>query len=200
MLVCAQTAVSVFWVIFVRHHFEAAPLAATWYLFVVQISGSLGRIFLSALSDHVQGGRRRVVLSCLALTPVAVLATISLPASLHGLPVLVGSAFTGLFCFGWYGPWVVWLSESAGNGNVGEIIGSAMAINQVAIALTPLIFGLAIDLADSPAIPMLFLCVALAAVFVWNHVCPVGGDVGQTAMPSGKVTSRSAANDHRNNQ
>ncbi|AOJ94840.1 hypothetical protein WK22_17795 [Burkholderia multivorans] len=198
MLVCMQTAVSVFWVTLVQYHFGAAPLAATWYLFVVQMSGSLGRICLSGLSDHVRGGRRRVVLACLALTPVAVLATMLLPASSHGLPVVIGSAFTGLFCFGWYGPWAVWLSESAGRENVGEIIGSAMAINQVAIASTPLLFGLAIDLANSTAIPVFSLCGALAAVFVWNRIFSLEEEMDHTAMPSGKQTGRMVENDYRN--
>ncbi|WP_144152856.1 MFS transporter [Paraburkholderia sp. BCC1885] len=188
MLVSGQTAVSVFWVLFVRHRFGVAPPEATWSLFVVQMSGSLARIGLSALSDHIADGRRRVVLLCLALMPVALLVGALLPASFRGLPVVVCSVVTGVFCFGWYGPWIIWLSESTGDENVGEVIGGAMAINQLAIAVTPFIFGLVADATGTPSAPLLCLCGTLGTFFAWNHLYPVSRRASQQRTSAGRPT------------
>ncbi|VWD12278.1 major facilitator superfamily protein [Burkholderia lata] len=174
MLVAVQTAVAVFWIMFVQRRFDLMPAAAAWSLFVVQMSGSLGRILLSALSDHIRGGRRRVVIICMVLAPAALLATALLPASCRGLPILACAAFSGFFCFGWYGPWVVWLSESTDHNKVGEVIGAAMAVNQVAIAAVPLIFGMVADMTGTPTVPLMCLSAGLFAVFVWDRLCPVG--------------------------
>ena len=166
-LAAAQTTISIFWAIFVRHHFEVTASMAVWSLFIVQISGALGRVALSALSDHSWWGRRRVVILCLALTPLALLATVF---SYGGLSVLLCSAFAGFFCFGWYGPWVVWLSESVGREKVGEVIGAAMAISQIGIATVPLLFGLAADAVGTPMMPLLCLVAMLGAALLWDWI------------------------------
>jgi len=194
VLAAAQTTISIFWAIFVRRHFDVTVSMAVWSLFMVQISGALGRVALSALSDRGGWGRRRVVILCLALTPMALLVTVLLPSSHRDLSVLLCSAFTGFFCFGWYGPWIVWLSESVGREKVGEVIGAAMAISQVGIAAVPWFFGLAADAAGTPMLPLLCLVVMLGAVWLWDRVWPLRAlDRACASTPPGQGLSQKIA-------
>src|SRR5262249_32864300 len=55
------------------------------------------------------------------------------------------AAWLGFFGFGWYGPWVAYVSESAPPDRVGFALGLAMAINQVAIIASPPLLGLLRD-------------------------------------------------------
>jgi predicted MFS family arabinose efflux permease len=173
MLAGLQMVVSVFWAMFVQHRFELTASVAAWSLFIVQMSGALGRVMLSALSDHIRGGRRRVVISCLALAPVALLVTALLPMSYRDLTVPACAAVIGFLSIGWYGPWVVWLSESAEHKNVGEVISAAMAVNQVTIAIAPFVFGLVTDAAGTPTLPLLCLAGGLGLVFLWELMRPI---------------------------
>jgi len=57
-------------------------------------------------------------------------------------PVLAALAiWLGFFGFGWYGPWIALVSEAAPPGQIGFMIGLAMAINQLAVVTAPPIFG-----------------------------------------------------------
>ena len=55
----------------------------------------------------------------------------------------------GFFGIGWYGPWVAHVAESAPPGRTGFVLGSAMAVNQIAIILAPPGLGLLKDLTGS---------------------------------------------------
>jgi len=167
-LVGAQTAISVFWAIFVQRRFGYSPTDAAWFLFVVQLSGSAGRVVLSAVSDRIADGKRRLVTLCLGATPVALIAASSLPVQSAMWTVATFSALLGVFCFGWYGPWVVWLSDSAEQGQVGEVLGAAMAVNQIAIASIPVVFGFVSDAARNPALPWYCISVLLGLAFGWS--------------------------------
>lgn len=150
-MVGVQATIAVFWALFTHHHFGLSVSMASWQLFAVQLGGAIGRVVLSAISDRVHDGRRRMVLIC-ALVTLAVLAlTVSLPIGTKAWGILVCSAVIGAFSFGWYGSWVVWLSDIAGPAHVGQVLGAAMAVNQVAIASVPLAFGFFLDLAPYPA-------------------------------------------------
>src|SRR5690606_4008001 len=72
-MVGVQACLTVFWVLLVRQKFNLSIPAAAWQLFVVQLSGAFGRVVLSAISDHVKDGRRRVVLACALVTLMALL-------------------------------------------------------------------------------------------------------------------------------
>lgn len=168
VLVGAQTAISIFWAIFAQRRFGYSPTDAAWVLFIVQLSGSAGRIVLSAISDRIADGKRRFVTLCLGITPVALVAAASLPAHSATWVVVTFSALVGVCCFGWYGPWVVWLSDSAEDGQVGEVLGAAMAINQIAIASVPAIFGFVSDIVSAPALPWYCISGLLGLAFAWT--------------------------------
>ena len=65
------------------------------------------------------------------------------------LPVALLLAWLGFFGFGWYGPWVAYVAESAPPEKTGFALGLAMAINQVAIVLVPPALGLLRDATHS---------------------------------------------------
>ncbi|MGS1117441.1 MFS transporter [Castellaniella sp. UC4442_H9] len=150
-MVGVQATIAVFWAVFAHQHFGLSISMAAWQLFVVQLSGAFGRVLLSAISDRMKDGRRRMVLICALVTLAALALAVNLPAGVDVLVILTCSGVIGAFSFGWYGPWVVWLSDCAGPTHVGQVLGAAMSINQVSIALAPLIFGFLLDLARYPA-------------------------------------------------
>lgn len=149
-MVGVQATIAVFWALFTHQHFGLSLPMASWQLFAMQLSGAAGRVLLSAISDRVHDGRRRVVLACALVTLAALALAVSLPTGTNAGVILVCSAMIGTFGFGWYGPWVVWLSDGAEPAHVGRVLGAAMSVNQVAIALSPLMFGFLLDLAPYP--------------------------------------------------
>jgi MFS family permease len=165
-MVGVQATIAVFWALFTHQRFGLSISMAAWQLFVVQLSGAFGRVLLSAISDHVDDGRRRMVLICALMTLAALSLAVNLPGGVNVLVILACSAVIGAFSFGWYGPWVVWLSDCAGPAHVGQVLGAAMSINQISIALAPLVFGFLLDLAPYPTSAWLSVAVLLILAVV----------------------------------
>ncbi|MFS8172355.1 hypothetical protein [Vreelandella titanicae] len=79
---------------------------------------------------------------------VGLLVLVWLP--LHSTLMLSGlMAWLGFFGFGWYGPWVAYVAESAPADKTGFVLGLAMAINQLAIVSIPPLLGWLLDISDS---------------------------------------------------
>ncbi|WP_406016109.1 MFS transporter [Streptomyces sp. NBC_00984] len=55
----------------------------------------------------------------------------------------------GFFGFGWYGPWLAYVTESAPPGRTGFALGLAMSVNQIAIVVVPPALGLLKDVTHS---------------------------------------------------
>jgi len=180
-MVGVQATIAVFWALFAHQHFGLSVSMASWQLFVVQISGAVGRVVLSAISDRVHDGRRRMVLTCALTTLAALSLAVNLPVGTNVRVIFACSAVTGAFSFGWYGPWVVWLSDGAGPAHVGQVLGAAMSVNQVSIALTPLIFGFLLDLAPHRAAAWL----SAVALLILAAVGAMRGSGRGPSMPIG---------------
>ena len=80
------------------------------------------------------------------------------------VPLIVLSLALGFFAFGWYGPWVVFVAETAPAGAMGLTLALAMTANQVAIVIAPPIFGSLLDLSGGYTVPWLVMAAALAIV------------------------------------
>ncbi|WP_186207280.1 MFS transporter [Burkholderia gladioli] len=145
VMVAAQTAVSMFWILFVERHFGVSFFRGAELLVVVQMAGTVGRVALSALSDRFIHGRQRVVYGAAAVIVIMLVLMNVMPIALSSWALGLASSIIGFFGFGWYGPWVVWLSETCAADEVGEVLAAAMALNQVAIAVTPFAFGFLLD-------------------------------------------------------
>jgi MFS family permease len=59
--------------------------------------------------------------------------------------VSVFMALTGFFAYGWYGPWVAYVAETAPADRKGFALGMAMTANQISVVLVPPIIGLSRD-------------------------------------------------------
>ncbi|WP_166931048.1 MFS transporter [Asaia sp. As-1742] len=136
-LVSIQTTVSIFWVIYLQRKAALSLAPAADDFFRIQMAGAAGRIILSwAASRFHRGPRRTVILCCVGVACLLPLTMVLSVASCFPARVAFGIVL-GFFVFGWYGPWVTWLAELAPPHSVGEMLGLAMAFNQIAIAATP---------------------------------------------------------------
>ena len=175
VMITIQTVSLMFLALYLRDQFSLPLVVGASHLLVMQLAGAVGRILLAAWSDHVREGRASIVLFT-ALGTVCGLAALGL-LSIHGSSsfMFLVSAWLGFFSFGWYGPWVAWVSELSLNERLGATLGIAMAINQLAIVLTPILFGWLVDESSGYAVPggllfvTLMIYIIYAGVLLWRR-------------------------------
>ncbi|MGW5860789.1 MFS transporter [Streptomyces sp. NPDC055239] len=161
----------------VLHLHETASVGAgpaALVLVAVQGAGVVGRIALAARSDRGGSGRRGSLVLCMAavLMGMAVLMT---PLGRSPAIACCALLWLGFFGFGWYGPWVTHVTESAPPERVGFALGLAMSVNQIAIVVMPPLLGLLKDLADS-FVPAWGLLAAMTAVALASSARSCGRD------------------------
>ncbi|SDM47009.1 Sugar phosphate permease [Franzmannia pantelleriensis] len=146
-LISVQYGILVFTVLYLHSRLQMDVLQAATLLFVAQAAGVTGRIALAAWSDRCRS-RYFPVMVCMLAASVGLMVLIWLP---FGSPFMLGClmAWLGFFGFGWYGPWVAYVAESAPPDKTGFALGLAMAINQVAIVSVPPLLGWMLDLSGS---------------------------------------------------
>lgn len=147
-LVSAQFCLTVYLPLDLRDRFGIPVATGVKLLFAAQFAGAAARVILAAWSDRSRGGR----FFPLAISMGAIVLGIALWLAAPGAPLWVVAALAawlGFFGFGWYGPWIALVSEAAPRGQIGFMIGLAMAINQVFVALVPPAFGAVRDATGS---------------------------------------------------
>ena len=125
------------------------PLArGAGMLALSQLCGGMGRIGLAALGDRLAGsGGRHVPLNlCFGAAALGLVCLLLLPAGTSMSVLFVLSAWLGFFAMGWYGPWVACIAHAAPKEMLGLTLGVAMALNQLAIVVTPPLLGKLHDL------------------------------------------------------
>ncbi|MGN8344215.1 MFS transporter [Pseudomonas sp. SMV71] len=143
-LTASQYAISVFLVLHLHTSLGIDAITATTMFFVVLGAGIVGRIALAAWSDRCTAGRYYPVLICLgAVTLILTL----LPFLVTKNIIIMGTvmALTGFFAYGWYGPWVAYVAETAPIDRKGFALGMAMTANQISVVLVPPMVGLSRD-------------------------------------------------------
>lgn len=173
-LISVQYGVLVFTALYLHDTLNITITQAAIFLFIAQCAGVAGRILLAAWSDRCRLGRYFPVLVCMVAVIVGLLILIATPFSSS---IFLGGlfAYLGFFSFGWYGPWVAYVAESAPPDKTGFALGLAMAINQVAIVTVPPLLGLLIDLTHSyiPGWTILILMTFLALLgTAWSRSKP----------------------------
>ncbi|MEU6790179.1 MFS transporter [Nonomuraea wenchangensis] len=152
-LVAVHSSIGALTVLHLHETASLAPGTAALVFVAVQAAGAAGRICLAAWSDrgrpsasgrHLRSGRYSSVLACLVAVAVG-LAALATPAGHSPVAASLLFVWLGFFGIGWYGPWVAHLAESAPPGRTGFALGSAMAVNQIAVILTPPALGLLTD-------------------------------------------------------
>lgn len=115
---------------------------------VAQVGGIAGRILWGLASDRVFAGRRKpplLLITGLGLVTALTLALLPRPAPLAVFAL--AALLAGLSLIGWQGLWVTAMGELAGPARVGAVTGFGLTFVAVAIAASPPLYGLVIDLA-----------------------------------------------------
>ena len=162
-LISVQYGVGILTVLHLHQSSSVGASKAALVLAASQGAGVAGRICLAAWSDRSRSGRYAIVLVCMVAV-IAGLAVLMTPAGKG--PVVASGVFVwlGFFGFGWYGPWVAYVTEAAPPGKTGFALGLAMSVNQIAIVTVPPVLGLLVDLTSSftPAWLLLSLLTVVA--------------------------------------
>jgi MFS family permease len=112
--------------------------------------GIVGRLFWGWFSDRTVSQGRKPLLIALNLTGLAIaLALFATPGSAPLGVFLVYSAIVGFAVIGYQGLWVTVIAEIAGPRRVGAATGFAVTFTQVAITLTPPVYGFIADQAGT---------------------------------------------------
>jgi MFS family permease len=125
-------------------------VSASLLVSLANATGIVGRITWGALSDRALSRGRKPLL--LALNVSGLTAAVLLFATPHRAPVWVFvalAALAGFALIGYQGLWITLLAEMAGPRRVGAATGFAVTFTQMAISLTPPVFGLIADVAGT---------------------------------------------------
>jgi predicted MFS family arabinose efflux permease len=148
-MVSAQFAVLSYFMLYLRDVHGVPLTQGAWLLFTAQMCGVAGRVVLARWSDRIPAGRLPAVRAAIVATALGMLLLAFLPEDLS-LPALgVVAGVVGFWSFGWYGPWVVYVADSAGGQAVGLTLALAMTANQLGLVAAPPLFGLVLDIADA---------------------------------------------------
>ncbi|WP_433136833.1 MFS transporter [Actinomadura nitritigenes] len=162
-LISVQYGVAVLAVLHLHQASSVGTGRAALVLVASQGAGVAGRICLAAWSDRSSSGRYAIVLVCMVAV-IAGLVVLMTPAG--RAPAVASGIFVwlGFFGFGWYGPWVAYVTDAAPPGKTGFALGLVMSVNQIAIVTVPPMLGLLVDLTSSftPAWALLSLLTIIA--------------------------------------
>ncbi|WP_262061591.1 MFS transporter [Streptomyces sp. STR69] len=196
-LISVQSGVGILTVLYLHDVASVGAGPAALVLVVVQIAGVAGRIVLAARSDRGTAGRYATVRLCMVAVVVG-MAVLLTPPGRSTAVACCALVWLGFFGFGWYGPWVAHVTESAPPGRTGFALGLAMSVNQIAIVAVPPVLGLLTDLTGGFAAAWgLLIAMVLAALTIsaraergrrphrlragHDHNCP---ETGATSCPS----------------
>ncbi|MDV9169804.1 MFS transporter [Streptomyces sp. W16] len=144
-LISVQCGVGILTVLYLHDVASVGAGPAALVLVVVQIAGVAGRVVLAARSDRRASGRYATVRLCMVAV-IAGMAVLLTPPGRSTAVACCALVWLGFFGFGWYGPWVAHVTESAPPGRTGFALGLAMSVNQIAIVAVPPVLGLLTDL------------------------------------------------------
>ncbi|MFE0130069.1 MFS transporter [Streptomyces sp. NPDC059037] len=147
-LITVQYAVGVLSVLHLHRTTSLAAGTAALVLVVAQGVGVAGRVCLAAWSDRSGSGRHASVMICM-IAVIAGMVALMTPAGRSPAVACAVFVWLGFFGYGWYGPWVAYVAESAPPGKTGFALGLAMSVNQIAVVLAPPALGLLIDVTGS---------------------------------------------------
>ncbi|WP_245239198.1 MFS transporter [Streptomyces sp. MZ04] len=175
-LISVQYAVGVLTVLHLHRTTSLAAGTAALVLVVSQGVGVAGRVCLAAWSDRSGSGRYASVMICM-IAVIAGMVALMTPAGRSPAVACAVFVWLGFFGYGWYGPWVAHVAESAPPGKTGFALGLAMSVNQIAIVLAPPALGLLIDLTGSftPAWGVLAAMTAVALMATAHGERPRAG-------------------------
>lgn len=178
-LISVQYGILIFTALYLYDLLDLSITAAATLLLIAQGAGVAGRIILAAWSDRCKFGRYFPVLICMLAVILGLIVLVWSPLrSFWMLSILV--SWLGFFGFGWYGPWVAYVADSAPSDKTGFALGLAMAINQVAIVIMPPALGLLKDVTHS-YLPGWSILIAMTLTAL---LCTAWSTFGSSKTPS----------------
>jgi MFS family permease len=150
-------------------HQNAGLRLATGSLLVAVANGVgiLGRIFWGAASDRILSHGRKPVL--LVVNATALASALVLFATPRSAPIgvfAIVAAFAGFALIGYQGLFITMVAESAGPARVGAATGFVVTFIQLAIAISPPVYGLVADATGTYRAIWAVLAGVLLAAFI----------------------------------
>lgn len=161
-LISVQCGVGILTVLYLHERASVGAGPAALVLVAVQGAGVVGRVALAARSDRGRSGRFGSLVLCMAAV-LAGMAVLMTPPGRSPAVACCTLVWLGFFGFGWYGPWVAHVSESAPPDRTGFALGLAMSVNQISLVVMPPVLGLLKDLTGS-FVPVWGLLSAMTAL------------------------------------
>nr|WP_280166394.1 MFS transporter [Priestia aryabhattai]MDH3113734.1 MFS transporter [Priestia aryabhattai]MDH3127362.1 MFS transporter [Priestia aryabhattai] len=142
--------------------------SAGMLLSVTLLGGMIGRIALAWLSDHVYNGNRRTPLQATVWVTVGLIIAISYIGFTLPFWLLAAVCFSlGFFAIGWFSLFIVLIAEKADGRFIGLTVSIALTLNQFAIVLAPIWFGLLVDWFRSYALAFSTVACFIACGGIW---------------------------------
>jgi len=162
-LVASQYAILTFFMLYLRDDQSIALVDGAWLMFVAQLCGVAGRVILAAWSDRAGTSRFRLVVASMLAVGAGLVVLAVVNARVPWPALILIAAWLGFFGLGWYGPWVAFVADVSPRESLGLALGTAMALNQIAIVAAPPLLGLLHDLTGGYTAVWGSLVVLLAA-------------------------------------
>lgn len=146
-LVSLQFILVAHYITFLNNKLGISLTVAGIYLAIVQFSGMLGRITMAWISDKFYNGNRlKPLLFCIWFTVGMIIFLLFIDKGVPSWIVVLLSILLGFFSIGWYSLYIVQISETSPNNQVAFTVSVGLTLNQMAIVVMPILFGLAIDI------------------------------------------------------
>lgn len=142
--------------------------SAGMLLSVTLLGGMVGRIVLAWVSDYVYNGNRRTPLQATVWVTVGLIIAISYIGFTLPFWLLAAVCFSlGFFAIGWFSLFIVLIAEKADDRFIGLTVSIALTLNQFAIVLAPIWFGLLVDGFRSYALAFSTVACFIACGGIW---------------------------------
>ncbi|MCM3303745.1 MFS transporter [Priestia megaterium] len=137
-------------------------------LSITLLGGMAGRIVLAWVSDYVYNGNRRTPLQATVWMTAGLTIVISYIGFTLPFWLLTAFCFSlGFFAIGWFSLFIVLIAEKADNRFIGLTVSIALTLNQFAIVLAPIWFGLLVDWLRSYALAFSTVACFIACGGIW---------------------------------
>lgn len=166
VLVAVQTFILVFWILLLHNQGKISLPRATSYLIWVQMFGVIGRVFLSFMGGRIKNGYNKILLIIMIVLIITLLNVIYISANSSHYLIYLISGILGFCGFGWYGPWVILLSNKSRF--LGATLSASMALNQIAIVITPVIIGKVLDASHHYKVVVIMVVSLLSITLLFN--------------------------------
>ncbi|WP_027408857.1 MFS transporter [Anoxybacillus tepidamans] len=162
-LVSLQFILVAHYMAFLVQKLEISLSLAGTYLGIVQFSGMCGRIIMAWVSDKFfKGNRLKPLLLCICFTIVSIALLLFINKGSSEWFVILISILLGFFGIGWYSLYIVQISESSPKEHVAFTVSVGLTLNQLAIVIMPVLFGLIIDIEGDYPVAWIFIAIFIA--------------------------------------